>query len=266
MNAARELDIETFAVYTEHDASHTYNAAHAIKLPMPSSYMDVSHLVQLVKQHNIDAVHPGYGFLSESVEFSRRIANETDAFVIGPGAEILDRTADKLQARRLAESCHVPTLPALVTPTDRVKSVRDFASKNGYPVMIKAVDGGGGRGIRLVSHDEELAGLMARAIEESPSRQVFAEKAASEGFRHIEVQIIGDLHGNVTHVSSSSMLRPVEDSTDDGQLWERECSIQRRYQKVIEMAPSSIVDRKLVSNIIQSALRMARKVFSDPYD
>lgn len=202
LNAARELDIETFAVFTENDSAHTYNTAHAIRLASPSSYMDVSVIVEIVQRHNIDAVHPGYGFLSESVELAKRISEETNAMVIGPGAEILDRTADKLQARELAEICGVPTLPALLTPTDRVEDVQEFAGKIGYPIMIKAVDGGGGRGIRLVNDKGDLERLMARAIEESPSRRIFAEKAAAQGFRHVEIQIIGDSHGNVAHVSN----------------------------------------------------------------
>jgi pyruvate carboxylase len=112
----------------------------------------------------------------------------------------------------------------------------------GYTIMVKAVDGGGGRGIRLICSENALSAAVRRAIEESPSRQVFAERAAVDGFRHVEVQIIGDGHDNVQH------------------LWERECSIQRRYQKVVEIAPSMITDRKLVAKIIQDALRMAREV------
>lgn len=108
--------------------------------------------------------------------------------------------------------------------------------------MIKAVDGGGGRGIRLAEEEAGLEKALRRAIEESPSRQIFAEKAAVSGYRHIEVQIIGDHHGNIRH------------------LWERECSIQRRCQKIFELAPSSITDRRLVSQVIQAAMRMARKV------
>jgi len=108
--------------------------------------------------------------------------------------------------------------------------------------MVKAVDGGGGRGIRLIQDGQSLRAGVKRAVEESPSKQVFAEKAAIDGFRHIEVQIIGDGHGNVTH------------------LWERECSIQRRYQKVIELAPSVVYDRKLIAEVIEASLRMARHV------
>lgn len=172
----------------------------------------------------------------------RRARDEAGVVVIGPGEDILRRTSDKLQAKRLAEECSVPTLPALTTPTNDTSIVEAFARDIGFPIMVKAVDGGGGRGIRLVKNADDLSSLMTRAIEESPSKQVFAEKAAVEGFRHIEVQIVGDTHGNITH------------------LWERECSIQRRYQKVVEMAPSSVNNRSLLSEIIGAALRMAKQV------
>jgi pyruvate carboxylase len=228
-------------VYTENDTSHTYNAANAIQLSSPSAYMSVPELVQIVKEHHIDAVHPGYGFLSESSLLASKMA-EIDVLVVGPGAELLDRTGDKLQARLLAEECGVPCLPAFTTPTGKVEEVQAFAEKNGLPVMVKAVDGGGGRGIRLIRTMDELRSLVTRAIEESPSRQVFAEKAAVDGFRHVEVQIIGDGKGNVMH------------------LWERECSIQRRYQKVVELAPSMARDRRIVAPVIEAAVRIAKKV------
>jgi pyruvate carboxylase len=162
--------------------------------------------------------------------------------VIGPGPEILSRTGDKLQARLLAEECRVPVLAALQTPTSDVKDLQKFASSVGYPIIIKAVDGGGGRGIRIVRREEDLSSLAKRALQESPSGKAFAEKAAIDGFRHVEVQIVGDGKGNVRH------------------LWERECSIQRRFQKVVEFAPSSIPSRRLVGEVINAALRMARKV------
>jgi biotin carboxylase len=123
-----------------------------------------------------------------------------------------------------------------------VEDVRQFASEIGYPIMVKAVDGGGGRGIRLIQNEEQLSSSVKRAVEESPSKQLFAEKAAVDGFRHVEVQIIGDGEGGVTH------------------LWERECSIQRRYQKVIELAPSVIPNRKLVGKAVKAAMLMARSV------
>lgn len=137
---------------------------------------------------------------------------------------------------------NVPVSPALSSPTNKVEDVRQFASQTGYPIMVKAVDGGGGRGIRLIHSEDQLSSLVKRAVEESPSKQIFAEKAAVNGFRHVEVQIIGDGTGNVTH------------------LWERECSIQRRYQKIVELAPSVVPDRKLIANVIEDALKMATHV------
>jgi pyruvate carboxylase len=171
--------------------------------------------------------------------------DEAGAHVIGPGPGILSRTGDKLQARLLAEECNVPVLPALQTPTSDTLVLQRFASQVGYPIVIKAVDGGGGRGIRIVRKEDDMASLAKRALQESPSGKAFAEKAAIDGYRHVEVQIIGDGNGNVRH------------------LWERECSIQRRFQKVVEFAPSSVKDRKLVGEVIESALRMAKKVTSD---
>ncbi|KAK1076368.1 hypothetical protein LTR33_009007 [Friedmanniomyces endolithicus] len=203
--------------------------------------MDIDELLDIVKQHNIDAVHPGYGFLSESPKLARRMA-EIDVMVVGPGSENLDRTGDKLQARLLAVECQVPVLPALTEPTGRVDVVQLFVEKVGLPVMVKAVDGGGGRGIRLIRNLEDLPSLVERAIAESPSKKVFAEKAAIDGFRHVEVQIVGDGVGNVMH------------------LWERECSIQRRYQKIVELAPSTVVNHKVIKPVIEAAVRMAEKI------
>ncbi|KAM3414209.1 hypothetical protein BST61_g10867 [Cercospora zeina] len=241
LSSCRELNIETYAVYTENDALHTYNAAHALQLSSPASYMNIQELVSIVQEHKIDAVHPGYGFLSESFDLAARMA-EINVMVIGPGAQNLARTGDKLRARQLAEECDVPVLPAFTSPTETVEGVRAFAEENGLPVMIKAVDGGGGRGIRLVRRAEELEGLVKRAIEESPSKRIFAEKAAVDGFRHVEVQIVGDGKGGVRH------------------LWERECSIQRRYQKIVEVAPSMCWDRGVVEPVIGAAVRMAKMV------
>ncbi|KAI4674364.1 uncharacterized protein J4E84_010602 [Alternaria hordeiaustralica] len=242
ISSARELDIETFAIYVSGDDSHAVRASHAIRLSSASSFMSIDDLIGIVKKHQIDAVHPGYGFLSESEEFSKRIWEETGAAVVGPGWGILSNTGDKLKARQLAEQCDVPVSLALQQPTNKVEDVQRFASEVGFPIMVKAVDGGGGRGIRLIRSEDQLASLVKRAVEESPSKQVFAEKAAVDGFRHIEVQIIGDGTGNVTH------------------LWERECSIQRRYQKIVELAPSVVSDRKLIAQVIENALKMAKHI------
>ena len=241
LSSARELGIEAVAVYTDNDVSHTYNAAMAVRLRSPASYMNVAEMVDIAKKHSVDAVHPGYGFLSESSDLARQMA-EINVMVVGPGADNLDRTGDKLQARVLAEECGVPVLPAFTNPTGDVEEVRKFASQNGLPTMVKAVDGGGGRGIRLVRNMDDLKSFVTRAIEESPSKKVFAEKAAVDGYRHVEVQIIGDGKGNIMH------------------LWERECSIQRRYQKIVELAPSTVQDRRTVAPVIELAVKMAKKV------
>ena len=242
LSTARELDLETYSIYTGDDIGHTYSSDHAIKLSSPAAYLNIEELINIARKHDVDAVHPGYGFLSESAEFAERMWKDAGILVIGPGPQILSRTGDKLQAKLLAAECNVPVLPALPEATNDITSIKDFASNVGYPVMIKAVDGGGGRGIRLVMTEDALSSAAKRAIEESPSHQVFAEKAALSGYRHIEVQIVGDGKGSVRH------------------LWERECSIQRRYQKVVEMAPSSVRDRGLVKKVINAAIRMAEKV------
>jgi pyruvate carboxylase len=234
----------TFALYTDNDATHISlgRPHHAIKLPSPSSYINVGHLIELVKQHNIDAVHPGYGFLSESPEFSRRMWTEASCLVVGPGWDVLDRTGDKLKAKQLATECSVPVLKAMTRPTGSAADIRQFAGQVGYPIMIKAVDGGGGRGIRLVKDHSALENAVQRCIGESPSRTVFAEQAAVDGYKHIEVQIIGDGKGGIKH------------------LWERDCSVQRRFQKIVEVAPAPVGDRKVVASVIESAVRMARQL------
>ncbi|OAG00109.1 uncharacterized protein CC84DRAFT_1156149 [Paraphaeosphaeria sporulosa] len=242
LSAAQELSIKTSAIYTSGDASHTSHADQSIELPSTSIFMDIASLIEIVKKHGIDTVHPGYGFLSESAEFARRMWDEAGAIVIGPGWEILEATGDKLRARELAEKCNVPVSPAMLTPTSSSEEIATFASRVGYPIMVKAVDGGGGRGIRLIRDGSSLEAAVKRAVEESPSKTLFAEKAAVDGFRHVEVQIVGDGQGNVTH------------------LWERECSIQRRYQKIIEIAPSTLQDRRIVARIVEDAIRMAKSI------
>jgi pyruvate carboxylase len=246
LHAARELpnQIELFALYTTDDRSHCDlgRPHHAIEIPSASTYLDISYMIELVKKHSIDAIHPGYGFLSESAEFAYRMWQEAGATVIGPGWENLARTGDKLQAKQLAQQCGVPILQSMNEATGQVEEARAFARKVGFPVMIKAVDGGGGRGIRLVREEGELENSFQRAIGESPSKSVFVEKAAVDGFHHVEVQIVGDGTGQVRH------------------LWERDCSAQRRFQKVVECAPALMRDRGLVGRVIGAAVRMAGEV------
>lgn len=245
LQAARELSpgIELFALYTSDDRSHCDigRPHHALDISSVGAYLDIALLVDLVKRHSIDFVHPGYGFLSESAEFAQRMWEDAGATVIGPGWETLARTGNKLQAKHLAEQCGVPVLKALTQPTANINEIRSFAQQVGYPVMIKAVDGGGGRGIRLVRSNEELGNAVDRAIGESPSRSVFVEKAAVDGFHHVEVQVVGD-------------------GTEVGHLWERDCSVQRRFQKIVEYAPRLPNHRHIMPQVIDSALRIAKQI------
>lgn len=204
--------------------------------------MEINTIIALVKEHKIDAVHPGYGFLSESAEFSHRMWHEANCVVIGPGAEVLDQTGDKLKAKALATASGVPVLKAMSRPSSKIAEVAAFAKSVGYPVMIKATDGGGGRGIRLVENQDVLQNAVERCIAESPSGSVFAEQAAGNGYKHVEVQIIGDGRGGVKH------------------LWERDCSVQRRFQKIVEVAPAPVSRRAVVKNAIEAAVRMARDI------
>ncbi|KAL4953061.1 hypothetical protein BDW69DRAFT_184821 [Aspergillus filifer] len=253
LQATRETDpaIETYALYTNDDRSHCDIARPHHGLQISSEgYLDIEGLVKLVQQHGIDAIHPGYGFLSESAEFTKRM-QDVGVSVIGPGWEILERTGNKLRAKQLAMENGIPVLPTLEfsidtdgapqsADTDRIKS---FVQEVGYPVMIKAVDGGGGRGIRLVRGDEELESAVRASTAESPSQIIFVEKAAVDGFHHIEIQIIGD-GTNVQH------------------LWERDCSVQRRFQKVVEVAPSVIrtQHRELIAKVADAAVRMMKTI------
>lgn len=235
------MGLSTVAVYTTEDSNHAVYGHEAILLDSPSDFTNIDKIVSVAVQSKADSVHPGYGFFSESADFATALHN-ADIQFLGPGDEILRRVSDKTDARALAIDNNVPVLPASGKATSNVDDARRFTSKVGFPVMIKAVDGGGGRGIRLVRSSTDLEDSFNRACGESLSGQVFIEKAAVDGFRHVEVQILGDRYGRIAH------------------LWERECSIQRRFQKIVEIAPSTISDRDLVARIIEDAMKMARSV------
>ncbi|KAJ9656734.1 hypothetical protein H2198_004738 [Neophaeococcomyces mojaviensis] len=234
----------TFALYTDVDTTHITlgRPHHAIKVVSPATYTDINSIIKIAIENKIDAVHPGYGFLSESAEFSRRMWEEANVLVVGPGWEVLERTGDKLKAKALAEEGGVPVLKAMRNPSSSVEDVRMFARSIGFPIMVKAVDGGGGRGIRLVENEVSLQNAVERCIGESPSKTVFAEQAAIRGFKHIEVQIIGDGKGGVKH------------------LWERDCSVQRRFQKIVEVAPTPTKDRRTVGKVVESAMSMGNRL------
>lgn len=237
--SARELGIATIAIYTQDDPNHAAVADEAVLLDAPEDFIDINKIVRICRVQKADALHPAYGFLSENPSLVEQLTQAGITFV-GPTAQMLRETGDKTHARSLAIRNGVPVLAASDGAISSLGDAKAFIHSVGYPVMIKAVDGGGGRGIRLVERAMDLESSFSRACGESPSGQVFLEKAAIDGFRHVEVQIIGDNYGEVTH------------------LWERECSIQRRFQKVIELAPSMVTDRRVIQDVINGALRLAR--------
>ncbi|KAI1798000.1 hypothetical protein LXA43DRAFT_2473 [Ganoderma leucocontextum] len=244
--SAAELGWKTVALYTEKDASHASYADEAIFLDSPARYMDAQHIADIARRTQCTHIHPGYGFLSESSDlaslFSPSPAYDDITFV-GPSVETLKIASDKMLSRELASSVGVPT--ALGTRVSSVADVHRFVKQFGrhpFPIVIKALDGGGGRGIRLVNAIEGVENAFQRCLGESPSKQIFVERAlVGPGWKHVEVQVVGDSEGNVTH------------------LWERECSVQRRFQKIVEMAPSTL-PRTTVESLLDAALRMARKL------
>lgn len=225
--ACTELNIQTVAIYSREDsgAFHRFKADEAYlvgagKKPI-DAYLDIEGIITIAKDANVDAIHPGYGFLSENVEFARRCEEEGIVF-IGPTSQHLDMFGDKVKAREQAIAAGIPVIPGTDGPVNNLAEVEAFASAYDYPIMIKAALGGGGRGMRLVHTKEELASSYERAKSEAKaafgSDEVYVEKAIIKP-KHIEVQIIGDQQGTIIH------------------LYERDCSIQRRHQKVVEIAP-----------------------------
>lgn len=249
MRAAAELNMPTVAVFPEDDASslHTRKADEAIALKGvgPAAYLDIEQIITVAKESSCDAIHPGYGFLSENADFARRCEEEGLIFV-GPRVETLEVFGDKAQARRLAERCGVPVLKGSSGPVtlDQARAFLDSLGDEGA-LMIKAVSGGGGRGMRPVFGFDELEEAYTRC--QSEARQAFGNgelyvEELMQRARHIEVQIIGDGYGGVSH------------------LGERECSIQRQYQKVIELAPSPSVSPALRKRLTTDAIELAKAV------
>jgi acetyl/propionyl-CoA carboxylase alpha subunit/acetyl-CoA carboxylase carboxyltransferase component len=252
MRAAAELGIRTVAVFSEDDAHslHTRKAdeARPLRGVGAAPYLDIEQIVAVAREAGCGAIHPGYGFLSENAGFAQRCADAGLTFV-GPRPEILELFGDKVQARLLAERCGVPVLPGTSGPAS-LDEAREFLSSlgAGASVMIKAVAGGGGRGMRIVHRLDEVEEAYKRC--QSEARAAFANgdvyvEQLMPGARHIEVQVIGDRSGSVSH------------------LWERECSIQRRNQKLVEIAPSPGLAPGLRDRIIAAAVRLAEAVSYD---
>jgi len=252
MRAAAELGVRTVTVFSEDDAHslHTRKAdeARPLRGAGVAAYLDGEHLLAVAKETGCDAIHPGYGFLSENVGFARRCADEGITFV-GPRAEILELFGNKAQARALAERCGVPVLPGTSGPTS-LEQAREFLASlgDGGAMMIKAVAGGGGRGMRAAFHPQEVEEAYTRcqseALQAFGNGDVYVEQLIPCA-RHIEVQVIGDGSGTVSH------------------LGERECSIQRRHQKLVEIAPCPGLPPGLRARLTAAAVRLAEAVRYD---
>ncbi|HEX7772223.1 MAG TPA: acetyl-CoA carboxylase biotin carboxylase subunit [Pyrinomonadaceae bacterium] len=249
IRTCRELGIRTVAIYSEADVEslHVRMADEAVLVgPSASaqSYLKVETIVAAAKETNAEAVHPGYGFLAESAEFARAVTAAGLTF-IGPTPDAMEIMGSKTSARRAAVEAGVPIVPGTVEPLQSFEEASATAEKFGYPVMLKAAAGGGGKGMRLVNDNNDLRSAFETSQTEAAAAfgdsSLYIEKAV-ERPRHIEIQIFGDVHGNVVH------------------LGERECSIQRRHQKVIEECPSPINDPDLRRRMGEAAVKIGRAV------
>ncbi len=248
--ACTELGIQTVGIYATEDEKsiHRFKADEAYlvgkgKKPI-DAYLDIEDIIRIAKESHVDAIHPGYGFLSENLGFAKRCEEEGITF-IGPTVSHLDMFGDKIKAKEAAISAGVQSIPGTDGPVDSVEEVIAFGSEFGYPVMIKAALGGGGRGMRVAHNEEEAREGYDRAKSEAKASfgndEVYVEKYISNP-KHIEVQILGDTHGNVIH------------------LFERDCSVQRRHQKVVEVAPCVSMSEEQREEICQAAVKLMKHV------
>ncbi|MDB4894755.1 MAG: pyruvate carboxylase, partial [Firmicutes bacterium] len=244
--ACTELGKQTVAIYSDEDSLslHRYKADEAYligegKGPI-EAYLDIEGIVALAVRQRVDAIHPGYGFLSENAEFARLCEARGIAF-IGPRPEHLEMFGDKVAARRMAIDAGLPVPPGTPSPVASAEEAVAFADETGYPLIVKAVSGGGGRGMRVVRDRAELVSALERAGSEARAAfgdaSVYLEKYITNP-RHIEVQVIADSHGSVVH------------------LFERDCSVQRRHQKVVEIAPSLALTDPLRQEVCDAAVRL----------
>ncbi|CAI3376723.1 pyruvate carboxylase [Enterococcus cecorum] len=248
--ACAELGIATVGIYAAEDeySVHRFKADEAYligegKKPI-EAYLDIEGIIQVAKEAGADAIHPGYGFLSENLQFAKRCQEEGLTF-IGPKLEHLDIFGDKIKAKEAAVKAGIQSIPGSDGPVDSVDEVLDFAKDYGYPIMIKAALGGGGRGMRVAFDDAQALEGYNRAKSEAKaafgSDEVYVEKYIADP-KHIEVQILGDMHGNVVH------------------LFERDCSVQRRHQKVVEVAPCVSLSTELREKICGAAVQLMKHV------
>ncbi|WP_425057748.1 Pyruvate carboxylase [Sporomusa carbonis] len=250
VRACHELGIRTVAIYSKEDlfSLHRFKADEAYlvgegKKPV-EAYLDIEGILAIAKANKVDAIHPGYGFLSENKDFARRCQEEGFIF-IGPSLAHLDMFGDKINARFQAEQAGLPVIPGSNGPVGSLEEVKAFAARYGYPFIIKAIMGGGGRGMRIVRNQATLADGYHRAKSEAKASfgndEVYVEKLL-ERPKHIEVQILGDQYGNIVH------------------LYERDCSVQRRHQKVVEIAPSLSLSPELRQEICNAAVKLMKNV------
>ena len=247
--AANELGLRTVAIYSQEDrlALHRFKADEAYQVGVGKgpvqAYLDIPAIIAIAKAHEVDAIHPGYGFLSENSAFARACAKAGLIF-IGPKPELLELLGDKTAARRLAASAGVPVLPGTERALKSTVEAHKIAAEIGYPVIVKASMGGGGRGMRVVRNEAQLAASLEEAQGEAKSAfgdaSVFLEKYLPRA-KHIEVQILADEHGNLLH------------------LYERDCSVQRRHQKVVEVAPAVNLPQRIRTELCNAAVQLARK-------
>ena len=253
MRAANELNIPTVAVYTYEDrySQHRYKADEAYQIGRDDEplkpYLDIEAILRVAKQIGANAIHPGYGFLSENATLSRRCAEEGITFV-GPRPEVMEALGDKVRAKEVAKQCQVPQIESSVEDLVDFATARTEANRIGYPVMLKAASGGGGRGMRIIRDDEQMEKGFFEARNEALNAfgddTVFLEKFV-ERPKHIEIQLVGDQHGNLVH------------------LYERDCSVQRRFQKVVEVAPALNLPDHQRHLLYEYALRIGRAVGYD---
>uniref|UniRef100_A0A8K9WRG9 Pyruvate carboxylase n=1 Tax=Oncorhynchus mykiss TaxID=8022 RepID=A0A8K9WRG9_ONCMY len=248
--ACTELGIRTVAVYSEEDRGqmHRQKADEAYligkSLPPVAAYLHIPDIIKVAKENGVDAIHPGYGFLSERSDFAQACVDAGVRF-IGPSPETVRKMGDKVEARSLAISAGVPVVPGTDAPISSVGEARVFSETYGFPIIFKAAYGGGGRGMRVVKEYEELEENYHRAYSEALTAfgngALFVEKFIEKP-RHIEVQILGDKYGNIIH------------------LYERDCSIQRRHQKVVEIAPAADLDPHLRDRLTSDSVKLAKQV------
>jgi acetyl-CoA carboxylase biotin carboxylase subunit len=245
--ACRELDITSAVIYSEADKNSLHvRVADEVYLIGPAqaseSYLNIPKIVDVAKKIKADAIHPGYGFLSENAKFIKAVRDSGIEF-IGPSASSVDLMGEKTAARKLMSKNNVPIVPGTIEPITDIEKAKQIASEIGYPIMLKASAGGGGKGMRKVNSEKDFSEAFERAQNESikafGSADVYMEKFV-ENPKHIEVQIIGDKHGNYVH------------------LFERECSVQRRHQKVVEEATSISVDEETRDKITQAGINAAK--------